>query len=330
MNKLVFSTLLVAVFLCSCSKDDDCDCGTNGKEEELITPELAEVDVTSDASTSAFTGALMVYPCLEDTTLYYGNYNKKGTLTVINAMYAIKNGSIATAPLPVRLPLGDYNFLYWAIPKNSQTDSTYDASSMINEPGLRLGTNLSDLSLSLRKTSYSDTTYSPVYDYLHAVNPIKVGTEKMQATLKRAVSGLKVTLTNKDGDKMNESIASARILIGTIASQLNYYTAIPSDFTKTVMFPLSMSADSMSMSANSTVMVFPSAANPPLTIELTLKNGQVKRYQKPLANALAAGNRLTLNITLGDLYSEETSSDGFEVVNWTESSETIDFPGGVV
>ena len=328
MNKLVFSTLLVAAFLCSCSKDDDCDCSTNGKGEDLITPELAVVDVSSNSSKSAFSGALMVYPCLEDTTLYYGNYDTKGTLTPMNAMYTIKDGSIATAVLPVRLPLGDYNFLYWAIPQNSQADSTYDASSMISEPGLRLGTSLSDLSLSLRKTSNTDTTYNPVYDYLHAVNPIKVGTDKMQATLKRAVSGLKITLTNKDGDKMNESIASARILIGNIASELNYYTAVPSDFTKTITFPLSMSADSLSMSTNSTVMVFPSAANPPLTIELTLKNGDIKYYQKSLSNALAAGNRLTLNITLGDLYSEETSSDGFEVVNWTESSETIDFPAG--
>lgn len=169
----------------------------------------------------------------------------------------------------------------------------------------------------------------PVYDYLHAVNPIKVGTDKMQATLKHAVAGLKVTLTNKNGDKMDSNIASARILVGNIASRLNYYTAEPSDFTKTVAFPLSMSADSMSMSANSTVMVFPSSANPPLTILLTLKNGQVKHFQKPLANTLTAGNRLSLTITLGDIYSEETSANGFEVANWTESSETIDIPSAI-
>lgn len=168
----------------------------------------------------------------------------------------------------------------------------------------------------------------PVYDYLHAVNPIKVGTDKMQATMKHATAGLKITLTNKDGNKMDASIASARILVGNIASRLDYYTAEASDFTKTVAFPLTMSTDSMSMSANSTVMVFPSSDNPPLTIMLTLKNGLVKRFRKPLDNALIAGNRLTLNITLGELYSEETSSDGFEVENWTESTETIDFPAG--
>lgn len=326
MNKLVYSTCLMIAVLCSCSKDDDCN--KNGQGETLITPELDNMLVETDASTSAFTGALMVYPCLEDTTLYYGNYNKGGSLVPINAMYTIKDGAVYTASLPVRLPLGDYNFLYWGIPKNSQADSTYDATS-INEPGLRLGANLSGLYLSLRKASYNDTTYNPVFDYLHAVAPIKVGTEKMKATMKRAVAGVKITLVNKDGSKMDESIASARILIGDIASRLNYYTAEPSDFTKTVSFPLTMATDSMSMSANSTVMVFPSAANPPLTIILGLKNGQMKHYQQPLENALSAGNRLTLNITLGKLYSEETSADGFEVENWTETSETIDFPGGV-
>ena len=65
----------------------------------------------------------------------------------------------------------------------------------------------------------------PVYDYLHAVNPIKVGTDKMQATMKHATAGLKITLTNKDGNKMDASIASARILVGNIASRLDYYTA---------------------------------------------------------------------------------------------------------
>lgn len=323
MNKLVVSALLLAVVMAGCSKDDDCN--RNEKGENLITPELQQMSVETDVSTTAFTGALMVYPCLEDTTFYYGNYNKGGSLVPVNAMYIIKDGSVHNASLPVRLPLGDYNFLYWGIPKNSQADSTYDAAS-ISEPGLRLGANLYDLYLSLRRTSYNDTTYTPVFDYLHAVNPIKVGTEKMQATMKRAVAGLKITLVNQNGSTMNPSIASARILIGSIASRLNYYTAEPSDFTKTVVFPLSMSADSLSMSANSTVMVFPSADNPPLTILLGLKNGQTKRFEKPLENALVAGNRLTLTITLGRLYSEETSSDGFEVENWTESTETINFP----
>ncbi len=321
MNKLVFSTLLLSLFLGSCSKDDDCHCVNN---DDLISPELAEMMVSTGTSTTAFTGVLMVYPCIEDTSLYHGNYSSNGTLVPFNATYTIKDGSIYKASIPVRLPLGDYNFLYWGLAKNSQTDSVYDEAA-IREPGLRLGADLLGLYMTLQKDNYQDTTYMPVYDFLHAVNPIKVGTEKMQATLKHATAGLKITLTNKDGDKMNPSIASARILIGNIASRLDYYTAEPSDFTKTIEFPLSMSTDSLSMSANSTVMVFPSADNPPLTILLTLKNGQEKHFSKPLTNALVAGNRLTLNITLGELYSEETSSDGFEVENWTETTENIDF-----
>lgn len=324
MNKLVFYTLLLIVFLGSCSKDDDCRCVNN---DDLISPELAEMKVVTGDLTTTFTGVLMVYPCVEDSSLYYGNYASNGTLLPVNATYSIKDGSVYKATAPVRLPLGNYNFLYWGLSKNSQNDSVYDVAA-IREPGLRLGANLSGLYMTLYQNNYPDTTYMPVYDFLHAVNPIKVGTDKMRATLKHASAGLKVTLTNKNGSKMDSSIASARILIGNIASRLDYYTAEPSDFTKTISFPLSMSADSLSMSANSTVMVFPSSANPPLTILLTLKNGLEKHFQKPLSSPLIAGNRLILNITLGELYSEETSADGFEVENWTESNETIDFPAG--
>ena len=60
MNKLVLSTLALAAILGSCSKDDDCRCvDTN----DLITPELAEMSVTTGDVTTAFTGVLMVYPC---------------------------------------------------------------------------------------------------------------------------------------------------------------------------------------------------------------------------------------------------------------------------
>lgn len=323
MNKIIVTTLLITTaFLSACSKDDDCYCVNNN---DLISPELAEMKVATGASITAFTGALMVYPCRENSGFYYGNYTADGTLYPVNATYSIKDGSVYKALAPVRLPLGDYNFLYWGISKNSQTDSVYDVAA-IKEPGLRLGADLSELYMTLQKNNYKDTTYMPVYDFLHTVNPIRVGTDKMEATLKHVMAGLKVTLTNKNGDKMDSSIASASIQVSTIAFQMNYYTAKPSNFTKTIAFPLSMSADSLSMSANSTVMLFPSADNPPLTILLVLRNGQTKRFEKPLENALVAGNRLTLNITLGQLYSEETSSNGFEVENWTETNETIDFP----
>lgn len=185
MNKLVFSTLLMGVFFGSCSKDDDCHCVNT---DDLISPELAEMSVSTGTSTTSFTGVLMVYPCTGDSSLYYGNYGINGTLSPINATYTIKDGSIYKATAPVRLPLGDYNFLYWGLSKNSQTDSIYDAAA-IREPGLRVGADLSDLYMTMYQDNYKDTTYMPVYDYLHAVNPIKVGTDKMQATMKHATAG---------------------------------------------------------------------------------------------------------------------------------------------
>lgn len=318
-NKSILTMLAVALLTGSCSNDDDGknDSGSDGK---LVSPEMENMAVSSNAT---FTGALMVYPCMPDTSFYYGNFNAKDELGPFNAYYTVGKGSIASSLIPVRLPVGDYNFLYWGVLKNSQADSTYDAVA-INEPGLRLGANLADLYYSLHKEGYSDTTYLPVYDYVHAVQTLHVGTDKMQATLSRAVAGLKVMIVNHDGSTMDSGISSARILVSNIAGQLNYYTAEPSDFSKTVAFPLTVSADSLSMSANSTVMLFPSGNSPVLTIIIHLKNGQVKTFSKALGSPLTAGNRLTLDVSLGDLYVEEGSSDGFDVKGWNEKTETID------
>lgn len=62
MNKLVFSTLLMGVFFGSCSKDDDCHCVNT---DDLISPELAEMRVSTGTSTTSFTGVLMVFPVPE-------------------------------------------------------------------------------------------------------------------------------------------------------------------------------------------------------------------------------------------------------------------------
>lgn len=43
---------------------------------------------------------------------------------------------------------------------------------------------------------------------------------------------------------------------------------------------------------------------------------------------LTAGNRLVLSITLGELFSEDGPVGEFKVENWTETTETIDFPAG--
>lgn len=324
MNKLILAMCATVAWMgSSCSNDDD-DKPEPGNDKKLISPEMAEMAVSSEAN---FTGVLMVYPCQENSSVYYGNYNAKEDISPANAYYLVGDGSIAKSPLPALLPVGEYNFLYWGIPKNSQADSTYD-NVAITEPGLRLGADLADLSYRLRKESYSDTTYFPVYDYVHAVNPIRIGTEKMQATLQRMVAGIRVVLTNRGGAPIDPSIASARILVGSIAGNLNFFNGEPSDFTKTVAFPLFVSADSLSLTANSTVMVFPSGNSPLLTIQLYLKDKRIKTFSKPLSGPLVAGNRLNLNITLGDLFLEPGASDGFEVENWNETTETINFPAG--
>lgn len=323
MNKLIL--IMCATFALagsSCSNDDDKP--DPGKGKKLVSPEMAQMAVSSS---SDFSGILMVYPCLENSSVYYGNYNSEGVLNSFNGHYIVGAGSIASSPVPVLLPVGDYNFLYWGIPKNNPMDSTYDVVA-INDPGVTLGANLADLSYRLRKESYSDTTYFPVYDYVHSVNSIRIGTDKMQATLERKVAGIKVVLTNRGGMPIDPSIASARILVGSIANNLNFFTGEPSDFTKTVAFPLSVSADSLSLTANSTVMVFPSGNSPLLTIQLYLKDKRMKTYSKPLSSPLVAGTRLNLNITLGDLFLEPGSTDGFEVENWNETTETINFPAG--
>ena len=230
MNKLFFSMAIAVVFFGSCTKDDDKE--TGGGNENLVTPELAGLQV---ASTALFSGALTVAPCSDNSSFYYGNYNSNGNLSPVNSSYVIIDGAIAKSPIPVRLPVGDYNFLYWGVNRNSQSDSTY-ADSAIEDPGLRLGTDLREQTYSLRKVSNRDTTYRPVYDFVHAIQPIYVGKDKMQAVLKRVVSGLKITLTNHDGLTMDPSIASAKVLIGSIAYSLNIIRPSPSILQKQLYF----------------------------------------------------------------------------------------------
>lgn len=320
MNKLYVSMLSVIVLLGSCVKEDD---KSGGKDEgKLITPEIANMSVS--ASAASFSGALTVLPCMDESSIYYGNYNDQDELTPLFPNYVILDGVVARSPVSVRLPAGGYNFLYWGVDHNTGADSTY-ANVAIGEPGLRIGADLKDLSYSLRKEN-RDTTYFPVYDFVHAVTPIQVGTDEMRAVLDRVVAGIKISIVNQDGTPISSSVASTRILIGSIANQLNYYTAEPADFSRTVAFSLTKSADSLSLSANSTVMVFPSGESPLLTIILYLKNGQEKYYRKTLSGPLVAGNRLTLEVALGDLLVEEGPSTDFEVKSWTEKSENIDFP----
>lgn len=319
MKKLTGLLLFLPALWMSCSNDND-----DWKEDpsHLVTPEFAEANIGTN---NPYTGTLIVTPAQGNGSIYYGNYDSKGNRTSIHALYVISKGSIWTSNFPIRLPIGNYTFVYWGIPQNTSADSTY-TNVAIHEPVYVMGTDMHDMSYRLRAYGISDTTCYPVFDYVYAIQPMRVGTDKMSAELRRVTAGFRITLTAENGQPINENIASVRVLIGSIASTLDYYTAEPSDFTKTVSFPLTRSADGMQMSANSTVMVFPSAPDPLLTLVLTLNNGKQKIYRQALTNTLSAGTRLSLTASIGEIYVEETDSNGFEISNWKEETETIHFP----
>ena len=174
-----------------------------------------------------------------------------------------------------------------------------------------------------RKVS-ADTTYYPVFDLVYTVKPAHIGTEELSAAMQRVVAGLKVIVKNKNNGILSSSIAGMEVHVGGIAEKLNMYTAAPVNQTKTVSFPLVLSADGTQMS-NATVMLFPSSAKPMFKLIIKLKNGNTKVYQQPLNAPLKANNKLTLTLTLGDIFSEETSG-GFTIDNWQEENETIDIP----
>lgn len=312
--------MLIPAAFWSCSNDDDNK--TDVDPSKLVTPEFASVSLSTQ---SPFSGILMVAPAEGDGSIYYGNYDAAGKLSPIHALYTINRGAISHSNIPVRLPVGSYNLVYWGLPVNTGADSTYSLVA-VREPAYIIGNDMKQMEYTLYAYGNPDTTYYPVYDYCYAVEPIKIGTEKMSTVLTRVTAGLRVTLRDKNGGALNPAIAGARILIGSIASSLNYYTADASGFTKTISFPLDKSADGTQMSANSTVMLFPSGPNPELTIVLTLTNGKTKIYRQPLDNTLSAGTRLTLTASIGEIYVEETTSNGFEVTNWKEITENINIP----
>lgn len=307
-----------ATILTSCSKDDN---GPSGNSDTLVSPALEFANVVSS---NPFSGALEVSPCQANGSIYFGNYNADGQLTSRYAFYTIGQGEIASNVSPVRLPVGKYNLVYWGVPVNNPADSTY-SPVIVDEPSFVIGGDMSLQSYGLRKYSPTDTTYSPVHDYVQAVQSIHIGTDKMAAMLRRVTAGLKVTLTGKDGNPIDGSIQSIRVQVGSVASELNFFTGDPSDFTKTVGFPLTRSTDNKAMGTYSTVMLFPSAPNPMVTLVVTLNNGDEKIYRQNLTNTLSAGRRLTLNATIGEILIEESSTNGFEVTNWTEGTESIEF-----
>lgn len=315
MKKLIVFAVLAA-FLASCSDDDDSKTG-NGK---LISPRI-NMDVVTTSGQSPLTGILTIVPCQPNSSIYYGNYIK-GKLTPFYGYYHIKDGTFYDEAFnrEISLPVGTYNMIYWGTPQYKEPTYAYPA---IKDVTYVIGADMSKQAFGLQKIA-SDTIYYPVFDLVHITQPAKVGSEDLAASLKRVVTGLKVIVKDKDNGILSSSIDSTAVRITNISSQLNFYTGIPQGTPLTVAFPLIRSVDGTQLS-NATVMMFPSIGKPEFQLTIMLKNGTVKKFKQTLNSPLTANNKLTLTLTLGDIFSEESSGD-FTIDNWNEDSQTIDVP----
>ena len=77
--------------------------------------------------------------------------------------------------------------------------------------------------------------------------------------------------------------------------------------------------------SNGIVMMFPSVGIPELQLNITLADGQIKHINQQLQQPLEANNKLTLTISIGDIFEEETSGS-VTVDEWNENHEEIDVP----
>ncbi|WP_300701800.1 FimB/Mfa2 family fimbrial subunit [Bacteroides sp.] len=316
MKKLVIYSIF-AMFLAGCSDDDSTTCP---EDNTLITPKIY-MDVVTASGQSPLTGILTISPCNAGTSIYFGNY-VNNQLTPFYAYYQVKDGTFydEASNRELSLPTGTYNMVYWGTPKYENPIYAFPA---MKEPSYILGVDLSKQAFGLFKIA-ADTTYYPVFDLVHAIQPAVIGTEDLKASLQRVVAGLKVTVKNKDNGILSSSIDSMIVRITNISEQLNAYTGRPQGNPRTVSFPLVRSVDGTQMS-NATVMLFPSIGKPEFQLTIMLKNGTIKTFKQTLDSPLTANTKLTLTLTLGDIFSED-SSGNFTIDNWNESSQTIDIP----
>ena len=310
MKKLVVFAVLAAI-VASCADDNPPQIE---KSSELVSPRLL-MDVSTESGQSPLTGILTIMPCKAGTSIYYGNYiNRK--LTPFYGYYQVKDGAFYNDGVnrELSLPAGLYNMIYWGTPKYEEP---IYAHPLMRDPVYILGEDMSRQHFSLFKME-ADTTYYPVFDLVHAVQPANIGSEDLKASLKRVVTGLKVIIKDKNNGILSSSIDSMVVRITNIAGELNFYTAAPQGSPRTVAFPLVRSVDGTQMS-NATVMLFPSFGKPEFQMSIILKNGNVKSFKQTLNGPLEA------NSTLGDIFSEESSGE-FTLDNWNEESQTIDVP----
>lgn len=316
MNKLVVFAVLAA-FMASCADDNPPKVVEN---DDLISPEL-QMDIATASGQSPLTGILTITPCKAGTSIYFGNYvNRK--LTPLYGYYNVKDGTFYNDAInrELSLPAGTYNMIYWGTPKYEEP--TYAHPTVI-EPIYIIGGDMSKQHFSLLKMP-ADTTYYPTFDLVYAAQPAKIGTENLKASLARVVTGLKVIIKNKDNGILSSSIDSTIVRVTNIAQELNFYTGAPQGNPSTVAFPLVRSVDGTQMS-NATVMLFPSFGKPEFQMTIILKNGTTKNFKQTLNAPMTANSKLTLTLTLGDIFSEESSGD-FTIDNWNEDSQTIDVP----
>ena len=307
--------LLAMVLLAACSDDKSgSDTGTTAGKN-LVSPRVR----AAEAGTP-YTGFLDVYPLKAGTTNYFGIYRGDPPVqTSFCGIYSIVDGEIEPGKgMPVLLPLGTYDMLYWAYTPPSDTTISYPRNS---GPVLRLGTDMALQSYGLVSYFGMDTVYYSVDNLAFASQPVKIGAADLSADLTHAVAALRVNLSNDDGTPFDESIDSIQIYVGTVAERINLVTAEPSDMTRTVLVPLRFSPSRMV--AYNTVLVFPSGPNPWAIIEMTLNTGEKKTYTDKLSNVLRAGRVLGLTVKIGEILATPEQGNGFRVHDWTESDETI-------
>ena len=314
MKKLLF---LATLALLAVGCDDD-SAPTGEEAPELIAPTLYMDVVTGDGN-KPFTGVLSVIPCTEGTSLYYGNYvNSK--LSPFYGYYFVKDGELyaSDSNRELYLPIGSYEMLYWGTPKYEEPIYAYPA---VREPVYRIGGDMAQQDFALIKMPDSDA-YCPTYDLVFACHPVEVGAEDLDTALRRVVAGLKIILKDKDAAYVVVICMKEEALAVEDALRAGGF-ARPSQ-TCTVAFPLVRSTDGLQMT-NGIVMLFPSMGIPELQLNITLADGRVKHYSQPLEQALVANNKLTLTVSIGDIFEEETSGS-ITVDDWNENHEEIDVP----
>ena len=128
MKKITLGALALLTIATAC-RDDSYSLPAKSSTN-LVTPTL---HTRVNGSQSPLTGILEAYPCLEGSSIYFGNY-VNNTLSVFYGFYNVLDGNITgDYNREVSLPVGTYNIVYWGTPKYEEPIHTTPA---IVEPGL--------------------------------------------------------------------------------------------------------------------------------------------------------------------------------------------------